>query len=371
MPMKKYAIYLLLLSSLLVFGWGAVGHRIINKKFGLSFPSAMNPLSWYIDSMSVHASDADNRKQQDPMEGYRHYIDIDIYPEFLANGRIPQTLDSLYAIHGQSFVTTNGTVPFAIMAYTDSVKKYFLLHDWRNAMLRAADVGHYVADAHQPLHDTRYYDGWSTFSNGIHSRYETGMITRDTAYLIYTGQNVTYISDINNYAFNIVYTTYPYVDSVYIADSIAHTIAGNTNSAQYYQEFWNRAGNYTINQFKNASYKIACLVYTAWVNAGSPLPATFVTNNNTDLKNYKLHQNYPNPFNPNTKIKYSIMENGTVTLKVFDIRGKEIVTLVNEKLNPGNYEVNFDGTNLSSGVYFYSMRINDRFIETKVMTLIK
>ena len=365
---RKYYIAALLLSLLLI-GWGAVGHRMINRKFGLSFPTEMSPLSWYIDSMAVHASDADYRKSSDQTEGYRHYIDIDIYPEFLTNGRIPQTLDSLYALHGQNFVTTNGTVPFAIIAYTDSVKKYFQLHDWRNAMLRAADVGHYVADAHQPLHDTRYYDGWSAFSDGIHSRYETGMIVRDTALLQYSGQNVAYISDINNFAFNIVYSTYPYVDSVYIADSIAQTIAGNNNSTQYYQEFWNRAGNYTINQFKNSSYKIACLVYTAWVNAGSPLP-TGISNEGQLAADYKLYQNYPNPFNPKTTIKYSLKKPANILFSICDVTGKEINRL-DEGFKPaGEHQFLFDGTKMASGMYFYTISV-DGISQTKSMILLK
>jgi hypothetical protein len=91
---------------------------------------------------------------------------------------------------------------------------------------------------------------------------------------------------------------------------------------------------------------------------------------------YKLYSNYPNPFNPTTKIKFDIQKSvvssqySVVTLKVFDILGKENATLVNEKLNPGTYEVTFDGSNYSSGIYFYRL-ITDGFSETKRMTLIK
>ena len=101
--------------------------------------------------------------------------------------------------------------------------------------------------------------------------------------------------------------------------------------------------------------------------------------------NYSLFQNYPNPFNPSTKIKYSIPErsptdprSGTlrglgddkVVLKVSNILGKEIATLVNEKQSPGTYEVTFDGSGLPSGVYFYSLKAED-YVETKKMLLIK
>jgi hypothetical protein len=85
---------------------------------------------------------------------------------------------------------------------------------------------------------------------------------------------------------------------------------------------------------------------------------------------YNLNQNYPNPFNPTTNIKYQIPRAGYVTLKVFDILGKEIKTLVNEKQTPGVYEVTFDGSNLTSGIYFYKLTADD-FSEVKKMTLIK
>jgi len=93
---------------------------------------------------------------------------------------------------------------------------------------------------------------------------------------------------------------------------------------------------------------------------------------------YSLSQNYPNPFNPTTKIKFDIPSgfpigafgNDNVVLKVFDITGKEVATLVNEQLAPGTYTVDFDGTNFPSGVYFYQLRINN-FSETKKLTLLK
>lgn len=88
---------------------------------------------------------------------------------------------------------------------------------------------------------------------------------------------------------------------------------------------------------------------------------------------FVLYQNYPNPFNPVTKIKYSIPKNVTqmpVTLKVYDILGNEIVTLVNESKLPGIYEVEMDASNLTSGVYFYRLTVGN-FIETKKMVLLR
>ncbi|MCB0752654.1 MAG: T9SS type A sorting domain-containing protein, partial [Ignavibacteriae bacterium] len=84
-----------------------------------------------------------------------------------------------------------------------------------------------------------------------------------------------------------------------------------------------------------------------------------------------LDQNYPNPFNPTTTIKYSVpVSSGFVSLKVFDVLGKEITTLVNEVQQPGNYEVAFIAENLASGVYYYTLKANGNII-TKKMILLK
>ncbi|MCB0753535.1 MAG: T9SS type A sorting domain-containing protein, partial [Ignavibacteriae bacterium] len=88
-------------------------------------------------------------------------------------------------------------------------------------------------------------------------------------------------------------------------------------------------------------------------------------------------QNYPNPFNPTTTINFSIPEinkvgqsNNNTVLKVYDILGKEIATLVNEIKAPGNYQVQFDATSLTSGIYFYRLKSGE-FLETKKMILLK
>ena len=97
----------------------------------------------------------------------------------------------------------------------------------------------------------------------------------------------------------------------------------------------------------------------------------------TNLASFNLSQNYPNPFNPSTKIRYAIPavistegRNLNVTLKIFDVLGNEIATLVNEVKSVGSYEVNFDASKLSSGVYFYKLEAGS-FVETKKMMLMK
>ena len=83
-----------------------------------------------------------------------------------------------------------------------------------------------------------------------------------------------------------------------------------------------------------------------------------------------LEQNYPNPFNPSTKIKFSVPQTSYISIKIYDVLGNEITTLVNEELQTGSYQVKFDGSNLSSGVYFYTLKAK-KFLNTKKLVLMK
>ena len=84
----------------------------------------------------------------------------------------------------------------------------------------------------------------------------------------------------------------------------------------------------------------------------------------------ELFQNYPNPFNPVTKIKFSIPKAGYVSLKIFDINGRNVANLIEENMNPGVYYAPFSGEGLSSGVYFYTLKTG-KYSETKRMFLVK
>ena len=100
---------------------------------------------------------------------------------------------------------------------------------------------------------------------------------------------------------------------------------------------------------------------------------TFISNNinEVQLSDYNLFQNYPNPFNSSTVIKYEIKDPSEVSLKLYNIEGKEIQTLVKEYQNPGSYEVLFDAYKLSTGIYFYSIFFNNKFYKSNKLTLIK
>ncbi|GAB1442400.1 hypothetical protein MASR2M39_12350 [Ignavibacteriales bacterium] len=99
-------------------------------------------------------------------------------------------------------------------------------------------------------------------------------------------------------------------------------------------------------------------------------PATGIDDLSGNLKGYNLAQNYPNPFNPSTAIKYHLAESNLVTLKIYDVMGNEIATLVDEEMPAGAHSIEFNAENLSSGVYFYQLR-SGGFVDMKKLSLIK
>jgi hypothetical protein len=88
------------------------------------------------------------------------------------------------------------------------------------------------------------------------------------------------------------------------------------------------------------------------------------------VKTFELSQNYPNPFNPSTKIIYSLAKTSHVSLKIFNLLGQEIATLVDGNITAGQHEVTFNASRLSSGVYIYTLRTGEN-VSTKKMTLLK
>ncbi len=120
----------------------------------------------------------------------------------------------------------------------------------------------------------------------------------------------------------------------------------------------------------DASYSITNRFYDEDVNLAKKSTKVISLNENLQIKDYALAQNYPNPFNPVTIITYELPKEGMVTLKIFDILGNEVKTLVNEQKEMGSYTVQFDASSLASGTYVYQLRVND-FTSTKKMLLLK
>ncbi|MCF8240379.1 MAG: T9SS type A sorting domain-containing protein, partial [Melioribacteraceae bacterium] len=99
-------------------------------------------------------------------------------------------------------------------------------------------------------------------------------------------------------------------------------------------------------------------------------PVTGINENNAQPTEFTLYQNYPNPFNPTTVINYQLPEAGFVTLKVYDVLGREVTTLVNREMSAGKYQVELDASKLSTGVYFYQLKTGN-LLEIKKMLLLR
>jgi hypothetical protein len=113
---------------------------------------------------------------------------------------------------------------------------------------------------------------------------------------------------------------------------------------------------------------------TNWVNNGRYtrlyVPITGITQLSATIQNYSLSNNFPNPFNPSTAIKFDLPKTSEVSLKIFNILGEEVATLVSEKLSTGSYSYEWDAVNLPSGLYLYRLEVEE-FVETKKMILMK
>jgi hypothetical protein len=195
-------------------------------------------------------------------------------------------------------------------------------------------------------------------------------IAAGTGSLILSSQDTVLqrlITSMNNYELTHRFPKFPSLDTViflfrYIAPNtpgVIDTIFANGNSVNHDTTPEGDNWNYAANKLITITNSVG------------------ISNNNTIAKTYSLEQNYPNPFNPSTNIKYTIAKNNFVTLKVYDILGREIATLVNKSQPPGSYIIPFSGSQLTSGVYFYRLTAVDAngkekvFIEVKRMVVIK
>lgn len=270
---------LTLIAVSMAFSWGATGHRIINLKASRDLPQSMSV--WKADSLWLeqHAPDPDNpRKDTSGTSFYneydRHFINLDSYPNYLS---LPHDLQTVISIYGQNTVQNRGTLPWATVMSMDSLIAQLKRGNLTKAETTMADIGHYVGDGHQPLHCTVNYDGPNGAHNGIHSRYETSMISTYQSQLTYVWQQAQYISSPIDYIFGYIDEANGYVDSIFAADADARSVSGwngnGTPPASYYAALWQRTGGFTTQLFNEAEVATASIWYTAWITAqGIPIP---------------------------------------------------------------------------------------------------
>ena len=359
------------------FGWGWDAHRFVNRTAVYHLPGEMSLLTQDSLFLALHSVDADQRKVGGDTslfaEGPRHYLDIDDYPDFQS---LPRALDSLIALYGLERVKQNGTLPWATVMTYDSLVGQLSRRDWSAALLSASDLGHYVADAHQPLHCTVNYNGQLTNNIGIHSRYESAMLS-STYYLSWlwiTPDSARYVPDPLDYAFEYILRANSLLDTILLGDTYAKSVSGwggsGTAPASYYAALWERTQRMTLDQLQRATEALASLWYSAWVDAGLLSPTEVSSGGNLGPESFLLFQNFPNPYNPQTEIRYRLEVGSPVRLVVYDLHGRELLVLADGVRKAGTHTVRFEGSSLASGVYLYRLAVRGTQV-TRAMLLVR
>jgi hypothetical protein len=266
------------------FSWGFYAHKKINRMAVYGVPS---PLSAFykknIDYITKHAVDPDKKRFVDSAEGPHHYINLDHYganpfavlPKYWKDAAKKYTEDTL---------NKYGTLPWEIMYWENKLTDAFKKKDLQMILRASATIGHYVADAHVPLHTVSNYNGQKTNQLGIHALWESAIpeVFGDSYQHINGG--AIYLKDPAATIWNILKQTYPLANTVLATEKevSSHFTAnekylpgkGDDHRIRYtpaYITAYNKALNGMVEkQLRSSAIDVASFWYTAWVNAGQP-----------------------------------------------------------------------------------------------------
>lgn len=272
--MKKY-FYKILLSLLVVSAvvnpWGFNGHKIIANKGMNLLPTEMKEFKAWTDWVTAHSIDPDLRRDSIKEEWWRHFIDIDYYKEF-NEGRMIRSRSELEKVYSDSIVHEIGLLPWSIEETFFNLVEAMKKRDAAKTKLYLADLAHYVADGHQPMHTVLNYDGQLTGQKGVHSRYEAKMVNRFEDKLINfeSYYSLDEINSVLDYAFNFITEANSYTGLLFAADADAKKLSGDDTSEKYYNQLWYRTEYITQYLFNRGAQRYASLIYKAWRDAGSP-----------------------------------------------------------------------------------------------------
>lgn len=266
------SLLILLLPSLLVFGWGEKGHKIITTFAMRQLPDQMKFSDAFKAAIIEHSVDPDNRKRDDKSEGPKHFIDIDFYKEF-SDGIIIMSRDSLNKLYTEQVVTKEGILPWATELTYYKLMQAFKEKDKERVLLYASDLAHYVGDGHQPLHATVNYNGQLSDQKGVHARYEIEMLDRYLSIIEknYDDQIPYYVSSIPNMVFNYITESNSYVELILLADKFASKKTDGKFDSEFYRLLWFKTKYVTIKEINSAALSLSSLLYSAWMDAGKPV----------------------------------------------------------------------------------------------------
>ncbi len=270
-------------------GWGFWAHKQIHRRAVQAMPEPVAAFfREYATFLIEHSIDADDRRRIDPTEAEQHFIDIDRYGRY-PFPELPRRFEDAVKKYTLDTVRANGVVPWRIVAFTDSLTRAFKMKNLDKILFFAANVGHYVADAHVPLHATENYDGQLTGQKGLHARWESEIPERYMRHLEMqneTAPRAKYIADKTEESFKWVLESYLMVDSVLKCDLKAkeglkpeeiYTVVIDKNGRErqiytplYYERFKQALGDMVERRFEQTIERVASIWYSAWVDAGKP-----------------------------------------------------------------------------------------------------
>ncbi len=284
--MKNPLVSVVLLMILLLNAsfWGFFAHRRINKLAVFTLPTEMigfykKNLSYIIDA-SVNP---DRRRFALPEEAPRHYIDIDHFGDS-ACYKVPRLWKEAIEQYTEDTLKAYGILPWHINSTYYQLKDAFMLKDPRRILKISAELGHYIADAHVPLHTTENYNGQLTGQEGIHAFWESRLpeLFSDN-YDFFVGK-ANYISNPQMAAWNAIIASHKEVDSVLLQERKLSEVSGDRKfsfeakgnqtikiqSTEYAQAYHKMLSGMVERQMRASIKMIGDFWYSAWIDAGQP-----------------------------------------------------------------------------------------------------
>ncbi len=265
--------------------WGFFAHYKINRLAVFTLPKSM--AGFYkanIDFITQHAVSADKKRYVDSTEAPRHYLNADHYGKKPFD-HIPQRWNDAVVKYSEDTLNKQGTVPWTIQRNYYRLVSAFKVHDTLAILTASANLGHYIADAHVPLHLTQNYDGQLSNQKGIHALFETRVPELfGNSYNYYIGK-ARYIENPLAEAFKICRTSYSEVDSVLRMERLlSRTYPPNKKmvrikrgnrmvtdySVEYSRAYQKALKGMVQRRMRSAILSIGSYWYSAWVDAGQP-----------------------------------------------------------------------------------------------------
>ncbi len=294
--MRKLTAFLytpvIMLSTVLLLSWGTWGHQHINRAAVFALPEEMRHFFYnHIDFITEESVIPDVRKYSinDKAEFSRHYIDLESF-QVNPSDTLPYTMKDAAAKYDAKFLDKNGILPWYMMEMMDKLSKAFREKRKAEILFLAADLGHYLGDAHMPLHTALNHDGQFTDQKGIHAFWESQLPEKfGDGYNFYTGDAV-YINDIKKEVWRIIMDSHKLADTllltekklqrefpadkIYEKDAVGNLLKNKFNQTvhtyEYAKAYHSALNGMVEKQMRLAIAATANFWFTAWVNAGKP-----------------------------------------------------------------------------------------------------